>query len=126
LDEALNEMGRCLVKRVDSLVFYDTHSLEALYPLSDRAQGKPPSDGWFRRIAGGGFGRRLGYDVKVLVAAHLIPGHFCLTFVDFHSERFVYADPLDTDNDGSRGLCLTALMKLREHVQQEHRRQESH
>jgi len=102
LDKALNETGRRLEKRADSLVFYNTFSLETLYPLSERAQGRPLSDRWFGRMAGGGFDRRLGYDVKVLVAAHWIPGHLCLAFVDFHSERFVYADPLDVDDDGSR------------------------
>jgi hypothetical protein len=129
LDEALNEMGRRLVTPADSFVFYNTFSLERLYPLSplsEGTKGQPLSDRWFGRMAGGGFGRRLGNEVKVLVAAHWIPGHFCLAIVDFEHERFVYVDPLDVDNDGSRGNGLTALTKLREHVQQELRRQKSH
>ena len=76
-------------------------------------------------MAGGGFGRGLGTHVKVLVAAHYVPGHYCLAFVDFERERFLYVDPLDVDNDGTRGHGLKALRKLREHVQQELRRQGS-
>ena len=105
LDEALNEMGRRLMKRADSFVFYSTFSLERLYPLSrpsEGTKGRPFSARWFGNIAGEGFGRRLGNEVKVLVAAHWTPGHFCLAFVDFQCERFVYADPLDVDNEAAR------------------------
>ena len=55
-------------------------------------------------MAGGGFGRKLGTDVKVLVAVHHVPGHYCLAFVDFKRERFLYADPLDVDSTRGRGL----------------------
>ena len=105
LDEALNEMGRRLVKWADSFVFYNTFGLERLYPLSrpsEGTKGQPLSARWFGNMAGEGFGRRLGNEVKVLVAAHWTPGHFCLAFVDFQCERFVYADPLDVDNEAAR------------------------
>ena len=76
-------------------------------------------------MAGGGFGRGLGTHVKVLVAAHYVPGHYCLAFVDFERERFLYADPYHVDKSDKRGDGLKALAKLREHVQQELGRQGS-
>ena len=75
-DEAVNEMGRRLVTPADSLVFYNTFSLEGLYPLvlQEGTRGQPLSDKWFGKMAGG-FGRKLGTEVKALVAANYAPSH---------------------------------------------------
>ena len=96
LNEAINEMGRRLVTSADSMVFYNSFALERLYPLNLRANeipvARPLTRKWFSKMAGG-FGRKLGIDVKVLVAAQYVPGHYCLAFVDFERENFMYTDP---------------------------------
>ena len=61
----------------------------------------------------------MGAHFKLLVAAHYVPGHYYLAFVDFESERFLYADPYHVDKPVKRGIGLKALKKLQEHVQEE-------
>ena len=131
LDEAINEMGRRLVTSADSMVFYNSFALERLYPLNLSANeipvARPLTRKWFSKMAGG-FGRKLGIDVKVLVAAQYVPGHYCLAFVDFDRQNFMYVDSFyDFDKDGKhREMGLKAMDKLREHVHEELMRQESH
>ena len=129
-DEAINEMGRRLVTSADSMVFYNTFALERIYPLNLRANeipvARPLTRKWFSKMAGG-FGRKLGIDVKVLVAAQYVPGHYCLAIVDFDRQNFMYVDSFyDFDKDGKhREMGLKAMNKLREHVHEELMRQKS-
>ena len=75
----------------------------------------------------GGSNPKLGMDGQVLVAAHYVPGHFCLAFVDFDREKFMYIDPFyDFDKAGDhRKMGLKAMHELRMHVHEELVRQGS-
>ena len=53
----------------------------------------------------------------MLVAAHYVPAHCCLAFVDFERGRFVYTDPHYNSADEQRDCGPTALAQKREHVQ---------
>ena len=80
------------------------------------AKSKPLSDALLGKMAGG-FGRKLGTGVKVPVAVHYVPGHYCFAFVGFERGRFVYAGPYFGFVDEQRDCGLTALARSREHLQ---------
>ena len=88
---------------------------------------QPLSHRWFSKIAGG-FRHKLGIDVKVLVAAHYVPGHYCPAFADFDRQNFMNIGPFnDFDKAGNhRETGLKAMDKPREHVHEELVRQQSH
>ena len=103
-----NEMGRRLVAPADSFVFYNTQPRETLsVEPRRRTKNQPLSDTWFGKMVSG-FGRKLGTEVKVLVAAHYVPGHYCPSFVDFERGRFVYTDPYFDFVDKNSDYGLTA------------------
>ena len=114
---AVNEVEYRLVARTGPFVF--TSSLGGLHPLNleEGTKSQPLSDAWFDKMAGG-FGRKLDTEVRVTVATHYIPDHYCLAFVDFGRGHFVYSDPYFNFVAKHRDYDPTALAKLREHIQQ--------
>ena len=123
-------MGRRLVAEAGKLVFYNTFALERLHPVNlvegTVGRGQPLSHTFFSTMAGGS-NPKLGMDGQVLVAAHYVPGHFCLAFVDFDREKIMYIDPFyDFDKAGDhRKMGLEAMRELRKHVHEELVRQGS-